>query len=429
MRPIRSLRLRFLLAFALFGALLTYIYGGLAWTAVHMAEDAMIERWLDAEMQHVLGLRAQAPDAPLPSGRLISCTTSLEQLHPDLQGRVAALSEGAHEVEGLGEARWNLRIFPLPDGQRAYLYVNESDFEASEAFDGQIDLLIFGLSTLVALIGVTLGVLTTRHIIAPLRRLTEAVAAHTPDDPPPSLRVLVSDDELGLLADHLEIAMGRVAASARQEQLFGRYTSHELRSALAVACGVSELLGDLGEQRLERPLGRLDRALQDMNGIIETCLWLARSQGRMPPSETVALRPLVDELVERLHHRASPKVALSVQVPPEAVVEAPRLALRMMLNNLLSNALRHTAEGHITLEYDINGLQIRDTGPGIPEDILTRITEPYVRGPGDGHGLGLAIVNGLCLRLGWSFHVESKVGQGTTARIRLSDMPKMLGDG
>ncbi|MEM6296216.1 MAG: HAMP domain-containing sensor histidine kinase [Myxococcota bacterium] len=420
----RSLRVRFVVAFALFGALLTATYGTLTWMAVHTAEDLLMERWLDAEVEHVEHQHAERGAFVLPRGRFIGGTADVARLPLGLRNRVEALPVGAHELKGDGESQWKLRILqPSEDAPRLYLYVNESDLEASEAFDERVDGVILGFSIVVALVGAIVGMLTTRRVIAPLRRLTRAVASHEPDGPLPQLRPLVSDDELGSLAADMERALSQVAASARQEQLFGRYTSHELRSSLAVASGVSELLSDLDEPRLARPLARLDRSIQDMRGIIETCLWLARSQGQMPPAESVELEPLVSELTQRLQGRASPSVTLTHDVPSGVVVHAPRLALRMILTNLLSNALRHTVEGQIRLLHTAQGIEVVDTGPGIPADILERITEPYVRGPGDGHGLGLAIVHGLCGRLGWQLEVESVLGEGTTARVVLGSAP------
>lgn len=416
----RSLRRRFLVAFSLFGVVLTACYGTLAWELVHLAENVIIERWLAAEVQHVLSQRASDPDYPLPSGVFVQGVVDADKLPPTLRARVTSLPDGVHELRDATEAEWVTQIHTLPDRKRLYLYLDGSTVEFSERLDTPAGAAILGLSLFVALVGVGLGALMAQQVCDPLFRLTQAVSAHKPVDPPPNLRGLVSDDELGVLAEHLEAAMGRVAASARHEQLFGRYTSHELRSSLAVASGVAELLGDLPEPRIQRPIARLERAVQDMQEIIETCLWLARSQGQMPPAEPIELRLLGDELVARLRSRASPAVTVSVEVGPSVVIEAPRQVIWMILNNLLTNALRHTAEGRIVLTGDAHSIAVTDTGPGIPADIRKRITEPYVRGPGDGHGLGLAIVNGLCVRLGWRLSVESAVNEGTTARVRLA---------
>lgn len=407
------------MAFALFGAVLSTVYGVLAWQALHAAEDVVMTRWLQAEAQTVLERQARDPGAPLPDGRFVRGTTDTAALPEGLQQRASSLAEGIHELHGGGDIQWRLLIRNLSDGQRLYLYLDEGEVEVSEGLEVPVWLLILGLSGLVALIGVGLGVVTTGRVVAPLSRLSAAVSAHDPEDPPPHLQPLVSDDELGALAEHLEAAIARVAASARQEQLFGRYTSHELRSSLAVMRGVTELLEEVDDPRIHRPVGRLGRAVQDMAQIIETCLWLARSQGQMPPAEPVELRPLFDDVVALLAPRASPGVELVVEVEGEAVVRAPRLALRMTLMNLVSNALRHTTEGSITLRGNGDGATVSDTGPGIPSEILARITEPHVKGPGGGHGLGLAIVHGLSARLGWHFEVDSAVGRGTTVRIGL----------
>lgn len=418
MTQIRSLRVRFVIAFALFGGLLTFLCGALAWELVHVAEDLVVERWLAREAAHVQTQRANDAGSLLPSGPVVFATTRGEKLPPIVREKAQSLPHGAHEIDRAGEAQWRLWIGELPDGQRLYLWVDEAALEGSESVEGPAIFLVVGMTLVMAMVGMILGMLTSRRVIDPLLRLSEAVSRHHPEDPPPRLQHLVADDELGVLAGRLEAAMDRVATTARQEQLFGRYTSHELRSSLAVASGVAELLGDWEDPRIQRTVARLHRAIQDMEEVIETCLWLARSQMQVPPSEHIPLRPLVDELVQRMRSRASPEVRLVVEIGEDAVVLAPAQGLRMILGNLLSNALRHTASGHILLEGDADGVSVQDSGPGIPQDILTRVTEPHVHGPGGGHGLGLAIVNGLCGRLGWTFSVSSSVDEGTRARVQ-----------
>ena len=85
--------------------------------------------------------------------------------------------------------------------------------------------------------------------------------------------------------------------------------------------------------------------------------------------------------------------------------------------DLLRNALSFTSSGTVTVNIEQDRVEVIDTGEGIPENQLNRITKPYVRGSRSmGFGLGLNIVQRLCDRFGWRLEIENQEGQGTTVR-------------
>jgi signal transduction histidine kinase len=107
-----------------------------------------------------------------------------------------------------------------------------------------------------------------------------------------------------------------------------------------------------------------------------------------------------------------------------SVVKADRRALRSILDNLLSNALRYTpAEGEILLaaeeSKDVVRFTVRDTGRGIEADRLSGIFDRFSALSESGTGLGLALVRRLVESLGGQIAVESRLGHGTTFRFTL----------
>src|SRR5205807_494042 len=109
-------------------------------------------------------------------------------------------------------------------------------------------------------------------------------------------------------------------------------------------------------------------------------------------------------------------------VPP---VDADPARLRGVIGNLVANALRHTpGGGSVTIgARDRAGrvaLTVTDTGEGIPPDLLPRVLDRFVRGPGSrGSGLGLAIARDVVAAHGGTIEIESQPGTGTTVRLLL----------
>jgi signal transduction histidine kinase len=117
---------------------------------------------------------------------------------------------------------------------------------------------------------------------------------------------------------------------------------------------------------------------------------------------------------------------LIVMMPPGLpAVRADRLALRLLFNNLVDNALRYSeTERRLELSGAVEGVSIivrvTDHGIGIPEDELSQVTRKFVRGrrarPG-GSGLGLAIASRIASDHGATLTIQSVVGKGTTVSV------------
>jgi len=172
---------------------------------------------------------------------------------------------------------------------------------------------------------------------------------------------------------------------------------------------------------------------QHLLRIINDVLDLAKIEaGHMELSmEEVDIAPLLDEArTSNAGLLVNKPVEMTVEVEEDIpAIEADRVRLSQILNNLVSNAAKFTEEGDITLRaFRENGwvcIEVEDTGIGISEDHLEEVFERFRQVDGssrrraEGTGLGLAITRHLVQMHGGQLDVSSQVDQGSTFTVRL----------
>jgi two-component system cell cycle sensor histidine kinase PleC len=218
--------------------------------------------------------------------------------------------------------------------------------------------------------------------------------------------------------------------------------SHELRTPLNAILGFGqviegEMLGPVGTDSYKGYAADIVRSGRHLIGVIDTMLSLSRLESgqlemqeeRCAPAELIAAAATLVEgaAAQRgLEFVIAPEAAL-----PDIVVDRGKLTQAVV--NLLSNAVKFTQPGgrvHATCriaEAEKGGIEIvvTDTGIGINQEELERVVLPFTRGGSalvrqqEGTGLGLAITKALVDQHGGALILESQLGAGTTATIRL----------
>lgn len=209
--------------------------------------------------------------------------------------------------------------------------------------------------------------------------------------------------------------------------------SHELRTPLNAIYGFAQIL----EKDPTIPAHRQDcvttirRSSEHLAGLIEGLLDISRVEaGRLEiMRDRINLRMFIKQVTSIFEEEARERgirfvVETRGNLPSWVGFDEKRL--RQILINLLSNALRYTEEGEVRLciiyRNEIAKIEVSDTGIGIDPNFLPRIWRPFERSNQNsarGSGLGLTITKLLVEVLGGEIDVESKLGQGTTFRVRL----------
>ena len=246
-----------------------------------------------------------------------------------------------------------------------------------------------------------------------------------------------ADQRLLLIQD--VTARRRLAAMRRE---FVANASHELRSPLTVVTGYLDTLTSANgvPQEWRKPLVQMQIQAARMNNIVAELLELSRLEGAgaAPDDEVVDVCGLLSAARKSLAGQGDlPDITIECESP--AQLRGSGTEIESVIDNLLSNAIRYTpADGKITLSWvsvaDGGHLAVTDTGIGIDEEHLPRVTERFFRvDPGrsredGGIGLGLAIVKHILERHDARLVIESTPGQGSRficqfplSRIAISD--------
>ena len=417
-----SLRTRIIIAFCLFGAVLGIVYATAVYISLDMIDDHLVDNRLIQEIEHILVHRQQYSDLPPPTSPYITAYIGTASMPPHVQEMVDGRTEGFHEAYH-GRDEYHIAVKSLPNMDKfLYLLYDVSGLEFTETRKLNIGFVLAAGVILVIALGLWIGWLTSRKVMAPVSHLAEQVAKSGPNNLPTDLSRHFYEDEVGVLAKALEQSMQRVEAFVNREQQFTRDVSHELRTPVTVIKGATELLKrhfTAEKKSAPRSLGRIERSVNKMENIIETLLWLSREDAADHKGAEFAVAPAVREVIEQNRHLIAGKpvdIDLIVKAEPQLTVPCP--LFQIALTNLIRNALQSMPDGKITVDVRMDRVVVSDTGVGIAAKDLKTVTQPHVRGSAsDGFGLGLSIVSRLCDRFGWQFEIQSVVGRGTMVQL------------
>ena len=293
-----------------------------------------------------------------------------------------------------------------------------------------------GLAALIAaLLALALGILLSRALTRPLRELTSATEVMSAGQLGAQVNVY-SQDEIGKLASSFNQMSSELAEASRLRKQMTADIAHDLRTPLTVLRGYTEGLSEGSIQGRPELYQLLHQEVAHLQRLVEDLRTLSLADAGELPLARRAVDPKA--LLERagLAHvmQASQKdVDLRVEAPellPSVAVDLERMT--QVLNNLVTNALRHTSEGKITLSATSSNsfvtLQVADTGAGIAGDDLQHIFDRFFRADGSRRrgglaqsGLGLAIAKAIVEAHGGTIQAESTPGEGSRFTIQLPE--------
>jgi len=252
-------------------------------------------------------------------------------------------------------------------------------------------------------------------------------------------QVNAANQQLNLMAIELERARSAANEARRLKAEFAANISHELRTPLNLIIGFSEMMAR-SPRGYSQPLPddyrddiqTIYRNAQHLSSLVDDVLDLSQIEaGRMGLVQVpLSLATVIQEAIDTVAALYTSKgLTLRADLPSSLpIVEADRTRIRQVMLNLLSNAVRFTEQGGVTITADNDEewvtVSVTDTGTGIPMDKLPQLFQEFSQLDGMIHyhassGLGLAISKQFIELHGGHIHVQSVEGEGTTISFSL----------
>ncbi|GAC1504909.1 MAG: ATP-binding protein [Candidatus Dormibacteraceae bacterium] len=296
-------------------------------------------------------------------------------------------------------------------------------------------LILVAVSVGLLVIGGALSYWLAGRALSPVRTIAGMARSIGERDLHRRVDVKVPDDELGELVDTFNSMLARLEAGFLSMSTFTANASHELRAPLALMR--SEVDGALSRRRsgdeYKRVLESLRQEVDHLSRLSDQLLILARADAGalVPAKEPIDVADFLHETAARWEDVAKKHGSrIEVIAPSHGRMGADAALLRRVLDNLIDNALRHTATGTpVTLRGDqANGgwnLEVADQGPGVPlnhrEKLFTRFARAdSARSREDGGaGLGLALSAAIARAHGGTLGLVETEGPGAVFRLHL----------
>ena len=274
--------------------------------------------------------------------------------------------------------------------------------------------------------------LSVRFALRPWARLSSEIVTRSADDLSP-LQFTPKHRELRPLTHAVDQLLGRLRRARERERSFIADAAHELRTPIAAMQINAEALQ-------ERHLAPEDRELLEgmlksnarAGRLVVQLLSLTRSD--TSPSQrlsaAVDLEALVQDSLAPMAAMAKAKgIELDLESQPGSLVQGDEESLRMLVDNLVGNAIKYTPVGstvrvRVHREHETVQFLVSDEGPGIAPELRARVFDRFYRAPGQdqpGSGLGLAIAKSVADRHGASLELsDGPDATGLLVRVRLA---------
>lgn len=325
---------------------------------------------------------------------------------------------------------------------REYVVIAEGIFNPRELRElRNILMLIFVLLMLVLALG---GWLFARHALAPINRIMNQVEDILPSDLSMRLFTENKQDELARLVVTFNKLLDRLEAAFLSQNIFLANLSHELKNPITVIATQADIIlqreRDPAEYR--EALSSILRDIRELNHVSDQLMQLSRLHAGNAdlPFELIRLDELIWNARDGLL-KAKPSYTIQLEIAnlPESECDlyyrGNETLLRTALMNIMDNGCKFSPDKRVELCLSFNSgqpprLEIRDSGPGIPEEELRQIFDPFFRGTttrsAKGSGIGLSLVSSIVRLHGIILVVENSQPEGTLFQLdflRLQPLP------
>lgn len=280
------------------------------------------------------------------------------------------------------------------------------------------DAMLLGVSTFVTFVFVLgAALLVARQVSRPLRDLADAAVRVGASGKPEEVPVQGHGDVRQTL-EAFNAMSRRVSQLLNEKDVMLGALGHDLRTPLA------SLRIRIESMEPEAERAKAVRTIEEASQLLEDILELSRQGRSSEPERTIDVAVLVQDIVEDYSETGAP---VTLQSSEKAPVACRPVLFGRAMRNLIDNAIAYGGAARVSVSRENAKVlvTIEDDGPGIPPDLLSRATDPFVRGETSrsretgGTGLGLTLADAIAKAHGGSLKLVNRAAGGLSATIEL----------
>lgn len=285
-------------------------------------------------------------------------------------------------------------------------------------------IIIIAIATM--LFSLVLSYTGSQRIIQPLKHLSDYIASSKIGEKNAPITTDFQDIELHNIAVVFNNFLVELEQFVLRERSLVGLASHELKTPVAIIVGAVEILKSRFElpEPVLGPLTRIENASEEMSTSIPILLELSRRSGQVLSYRELDINEVVSDVIKDLSQLFPVDSRISIVHQDKCVVTADKALAKMLIRNLIQNALQHTS-GKIHLSLSSHSICIRDQGTENQSSHLQELaTNIPTQNKTFNTGLGLYIVTLITERLNWSLDISSGASNGSTVAIMFSSLDK-----
>jgi signal transduction histidine kinase len=279
----RRIMVSFLLASVFFLSLLTLV----VYYSNEILEDDLLARQTEYELQNIRELLAKNPSAPLPRSASLSIYLESRQQTQPISDYLAELDAGVHHDIKIDDKAYHVTVASVGDDR---VYIRHDVTEIESVAWVVLLVVVFVISRILS-----------KKLSGPIAQLSRELSRINPGERGVRLSDRFADDEVGRIAQAFDSYTRKMDSYVEKQMAFAAMASHELRSPLTIVQTSADLISSRHDDPETVPhLEKIQRASANMANMIHALLAVTRDQPTRNTGERIALRPLVDEIIESL---------------------------------------------------------------------------------------------------------------------------------
>lgn len=410
MKPIRNMSSILVRSFSVGALLLLVFYANVFFFAMLSTEDHFSERRMELIAPHYLK-QFETNDSPIIEvNPVLTIYSDMEYLPQILRRRLDKNWTGVTNINIEDNTEFSVVAAKINTKQLGIntVYAVEN-IEAFELEDEEIvvyQIIIMALGIVSLIIFAYLIVNTSQRISLPFVRVSSRIK-HSPANDYSKIEIEgQKSKELVALVEAINLYRSNILNAFNREQSFTRYVSHELRTPMTVIKGSLSVLRKK-ESTENKHIQLIEQAIEEMEQLIQTFLYLAREQDALNVSTHITTAE-----TSQWHFNFEPllkanQVSLTFKLAHPIELQCHPVLFTALINNLLKNAINCSIGGHVNITISKQSLLVVDNGVG-----LNQKSRGY-----EGFGIGLNIVQDICDKYGWQFSLTDNEDKGCSALV------------